>query len=626
MGNGAIPPPLPAAPPVPSTNVGMGANPYTGGVTFRVWTLFAPSIFVVGDFNGWSTTANPLASEGNGFWSVDVPGAVAGQAYKFYMPTNPTPYRMDPYGSSIMQSNGNMNAVVAAQSTPYAASGYTTPSWNQAVIYELHIPTFSTNPGGAPGTFLSALAKLPDLADMGINAIEIMPLGQFEGITSTGYNPGYIFAVEDTWGGPDQFRQFVNQAHTLGIAVIVDVVYNHLGGTDLWQFDGWNIAGTCPYDGYPTNGGIYFYEDYRAHTDFAHTRFDFGRPEVCQYVFDNATRWLNERYADGLRFDSVVNIRAVQVKGQIVADIPDGSALLRRINQSIQQFQGWKLTIAEDLQGWNEITAPLSDPNGFGFGAQWNDSFCGALRNAAIQAMDGDRNIQGLADSISSVSGTGAFQSVLYSENHDQDDPTHNNNTGGRIPDLISPGASDSWASKKRSTLAAAVLMTTPGIPMIFEGQEFLEWAPFPDNSTPAPIDWSLRTQFAGIRNLYRDLIHLRRNWFNNTGGLQGANAHVLPVFSDNMLVYHRYDQGGAGDDVVVVCNFANQGYDGYAIGLPVAGMWRVRFNSDSNAYDSSFTNWNSFDTAADGPPMNGMNFSGNIGIAPYTCVILSQD
>jgi len=170
------------------------------------------------------------------------------------------------------------------------------------------------------------------------------------------------------------------------------------------------------------------------------------------------------------------------------------------------------------------------------------------------------------------------------------------------------------------------VLMTTPGIPMIFEGQEFLEWAPFPDNSTPAPIDWSLRTQFAGIRNLYRDLIHLRRNWFNNTRGLQGANTHVLPVFSDNILVYHRYDQGGAGDDVVVVCNFANQGYNSYAIGLPVAGMWRVRFNSDSIAYDSSFTNWNSFDTAADSPPLNGMNFSGNIGIAPYTCVILSQD
>jgi 1,4-alpha-glucan branching enzyme len=170
------------------------------------------------------------------------------------------------------------------------------------------------------------------------------------------------------------------------------------------------------------------------------------------------------------------------------------------------------------------------------------------------------------------------------------------------------------------------VVMTTPGFPMIFEGQEFLEWSPFPNYGTPPPIDWGLRNQFSGIRNLYRDLIRLRRNWFNTTRGLQGANTHVLPVFPDNMLVYHRYDQGGGGDDVVVVCNFANQGYSNYAIGLPRGGMWRVRFNSDSNAYDAYFGSWSSFDTVADGPPLNGMNCSGNIGIGPYTCVILSQD
>ena len=92
------------------------------------------------------------------------------------------------------------------------------------------------------------------------------------------------------------------------------------------------------------------------------------------------------------------------------------------------------------------------------------------------------------------------------------------------------------------------------------------------------------------------------------------------------MLVYHRWDQGGAGDNVVVVCNFSNMGYASYAIGLPQAGMWRVRFNSDAAAYDSSFSNWNSFDTMADGTALNGMPFSGNIGIGPYSCIILSQD
>jgi len=614
MGNTAVPAlPASVAPADPS-HTGMGAIPYDGGVTFRVWQLFGDSVSVVGDFNGWTPGATPLAQDGNsGYWSVDVPGATVGQAYKFYIPRAATPdnnpYRMDPYATSIQQSNGNMNALVAPQNTPYISGNYTTPPWNQAVVYELHIPTFSTQADGSAGTFESALAKLPDLADMGINAIEIMPLGEFEGITSTGYNPGYIFAVEDTWGGPDGFRDFVNQAHALGIAVIVDVVYNHLAGTDLWQFDGWGQAGDCPYDGPPIDGGIYFFQDYRAHTDFSHARFDFGRPQVCQYVYDNATRWLNQRFADGLRFDSVVNIRAVQVNGSIVTGVPEGVAILQSINQGIQDSQGWKITIAEDLQGDAQITAPVN-AGGLGFNAQWNNDFCGSLRNAALQPLDSERNIPGLASSIAAISNGSAF--------HWQ---------GGRLPNLIGNGQFDNWFAKKQSTLAAAVVLTVPGLPMIFEGQEFLEFAPFPNyGANPQPIDWSLRTQFAGIRNLYRDLIYLRRDWFDNSSGLRGANTNVLPVFADNVLVYHRWDQGGPGDDVVVVINFADVSYTGYRIGLPRAGVWRVRFNSDSSAYDAYFGNWNSFDTEADGPALNGMPLSGTIGIGPYTCVILSQD
>jgi 1,4-alpha-glucan branching enzyme len=517
-----------------------------------------------------------------------------------------------------------MKAVVTAQDTPYVGGNFSTPRWNEAVVYELHIPTFSTKPDGSSGTFETALAKLPDLADLGINAIEIMPLGEFEGITSTGYNPGYIFAVEDTWGGPDAFRDFVNQAHALGIAVIIDVVYNHLAGTDLWQFDGWSHAGQCPYDQQGVNGGIYFFGDWRAHTDYSHARFDVGRPEVCQYVYDNAMRWLQQRYCDGLRFDSVVNIRAVQVNGSIVADVPEGQAILRRINQGIRDTQPWKISIAEDLQGFGAITQPVSD-GGYGFNAQWNNDFCASLRNAAIAASDSGRNIPGLAASIAAISGNNAFQSVVYSENHDQDDPNHWQ--GGRLPQLIGNGQSDTWNAKKQSTLAAAVLMTVPGLPMIFEGQEFLEYRPFPNyGADPAPIDWGRRTQFGGIRNLYRDLIRLRRNWFSNTRGLRAANTHVLPVFADNMLVYHRWDQGGPADDVVVVCNFSSQSYANYAIGLPSPGIWRVRFNSDASAYDAYFGGWNTFDTDANGPGINGMPCSGTIGIAAYTCVILSQD
>jgi len=259
-----------------------------------------------------------------------------------------------------------------------------------------------------------------------------------------------------------------------------------------------------------------------------------------------------------------------------------------------------------------------------GFSAQWNESLCYALRDAVIPASDAARPMQPVIDALNELSGPNAFKYVVYTENHDKADAAQG---GGRLPDLIHPGQSSSWESKKRSTLAAAVVMTAPAIPMIFQGQEFLAWQPFPNGGAqPAQIDWTMATTFAGITSLYRDMIHLRRNWFNNTRGLQGANLHILPVFADNVLVYHRWDQGGAGDDVVVVCNFSNAGYANYTIGLPQGGMWRVRFNSGAATYDSSFSNWSSFDTMANGTGLNGMPFSGNIGIEPYSCIILSQD
>ena len=624
-----------------SSRPGMGAIPYAGGVTFRAWAKFAPSVSVAGDFNQWSATVNPLAPDGNsGYWSVDVAGAKAGDHYKFYIPG--PGLRVDPYASSVfedtaaktaqnwaMQYQATVSSVDVAFDT---TTGFAMPNWNEMVIYELHVGTFTTQATGKQGTLDTALAKLQSIGDqakgLGFNAIEIMPLGQYVTISFSGYNPGYIFAVEDAYGGPDQFRTFVNAIHGLGLAVILDVVYNHLGNTDLWQFDGWSIPGLyCQYCGWgPVAGGDYFYEDAElGHTDYSHSRFDFGRPEVQNYLCDNVSRWLEARFVDGLRFDSVVNIRGIQHDGVYERNDDNGADLLRRINQQVQASQPWKLTIAEDLQGWDQITASVAN-GGFGFSTQWNESLCYALRNAVIPISDAARPMQPIVDALNALSGPTAFKYVVYTENHDKDDPT--NPILGRLPDLIHPGQSDSWESKKRSTLAAAVVMTAPAVPMIFEGQEFLAWQPFPNggNVQPAQIDWTMATTFAGITSLYRDMIHLRRNWFSNTGGLQGANLHILPVFADNVLVYHRWDQGGNGDDVVVVCNFANLGYASYAIGLPRDGMWRVRFNSDAATYDSSFSNWNSFDALADGAGLNGMPFNGNIGIGPYSCIILSQD
>jgi 1,4-alpha-glucan branching enzyme len=600
----------------------MGALPYYGGVGFRVWAQFASAVFVGGDFNGWSSDANPLASEGNGYWSVDVPGASAGQQYKFFIPN--VGWRIDPYAKSL--SLPNQNCVVASNSTIYDAPGYATPAWNELVIYELHVETFLFDPYSynGHGSLNSVAYKLPYLADLGINAIEIMPLGQFLGDCSTGYNPSYIFAVEDEWGGPDAFRNLVNQAHQLGIAVIVDVVYNHLGGADtgdMWQFDGWWGGGTCPFDGSGANGGVYFYNDWRAHTAFAHTRFDYGRAEVCQYLRDNAMLWLQGRFCDGLRFDSVGTMRNVlDQNNDPQYDIPEAWWLLQRINNEVAATQPWKITIAEDMKE-NEAITLSTGAGGAGFGAQWGSSFLYTLRDAAIAQNDQDRDMQSVSDLIQQSYNGNAFARVICTETHDAADAKYGD---GRVPAQIWPDIPYSWVSKKRSTLAAAVVLTAPGIPMLFMGQEFLAAAPFDGNTQ---LDWSELYFHGGIHDMYRDMIHLRRNWYNNTRGLKGQGVQAYPLNGvDNMLVYHRWDQGGAGDDVVVACNFANVGYTAYTIGFPQSGMWRVRFNSDWNGYSSDFQNWYTYDTDANGPSLDGMPVSGNIGIGPYTCVIFSQD
>ena len=597
----------------PSNRPYMGATPYDDGVTFRVWAPFASDVQVQGDFSNWKPGSH-LFSEGNGYWSADLIGAMVGQQYN-YLITNAASgsvlTHVDPYSRAFKMRGGP--SLIAPSDTQYADTSYTTPARNEMVIYELHIGTFVLDntlprPGG---TFDSAAMKLDYLKDLGINAIEIMAAGEFESDTSWGYNPAYIFAIEEQYGGPDGFRAFVQEAHKRGIAVIMDVVYNHLGypAGDIWRFDGWSQNG---------KGGIYFYNDWRSTTPWGDTRFDYGRPEVRNYIRDNARRWLQQRFADGLRWDATGWIRSVYGNNNDLGnDLPDGWSLMQAINDEIKQSQPWKISIAEDMQG-NEWLTKDTSVGGAGFDAQWEAQFVRALRSAIIPADDTARNTFAVRDAISHCYNANAFERVIYTESHDEDA-----NGRSRLPEEIWPGNASSYFSKKRSTLGAAMVFTAPGIPMIFQGQEFLENGYFSDTKA---LDWTKQQTFSGILTMYRDLIRLRRNWFNNTAGLKGQSLNVFHVNDAAKLVaFHRWDRGGPGDDVVVVVNLANQSYNSYRLGFPRAGVWSVSFNSDWNGYSPDFGNHLSYDTTASQPGTDGMPYSGNVGIGPYTAIILSQ-
>jgi 1,4-alpha-glucan branching enzyme len=596
--------------PVPATRPGMGAIPHDAGVAFRVWAPHAQSVSVVGTFNDWKLDAHPLAQEAGGVWSADVPAAKAGHEYRFHLKTPTGEFtRIDPYAREVTNSVGN--GVVHDPAFDWGEPYLKTPPWNEWVIYELHVGTFNdTEPDvDKPATFADIIRRFDHLKRLGVNCLQVMPVAEFAGDRSWGYNPAHIFAVESSYGGPKAFKEFVKAAHKNGFAVILDVVYNHFGPSDLdlWRFDGWSEN-----DG----GGIYFYQDWRKTTPWGDTRPDYGRPEVRQFIRDNALMWVEDYHIDGLRMDMTLYIRSVRADGE--PNLPDGWSLIQWINGEIRQKHPNTLTVAEDLQHLGAITAPV-DQGGAGYGAQWDDQFVHPVREAVITAADEHRSMAKVAAAVAHKYNGDAFQRVIYSESHDEVA-----NGRARVPHEIDPDGAGNYFAQKRSTLAAALVFTSPGIPMLFQGQEFLEGGWFRDT---VPVEWDKQEAFRGIVRLYRDLIRLRLNKSGRTRGLCGQHVHVSHVHDDmNMIAFRRWDRGGPGDDVMVIANFHRDPRTDYTIGFPAAGKWKLVLNSDWKGYSGNYGDFPSGDVTAVPGEYDGLPAKGTFSIGPYSVLIFSQD
>ncbi len=590
-------------------HIRMGAMPIDGGVAFRVWAPHAHAVAVIGTFNDWDSRRAPMTAEADGFWYAEIAGAAVGDAYKFHLSTPDGEFdRIDPYARAVTSSVGN--AIVHESGFNWEGDDFALAPVNQLVIYELHVGTFNDDNAAddSPGQFASVTARLGHLQRLGVNAIQIMPVAEFAGDRSWGYNPAHIFSVELAYGGPVELKRFIKRAHQHGIAVLLDVVYNHLGPSDLdlWRFDGWSEN-----DG----GGIYFYNDARAVTPWGNTRPDYGRPEVRQFIRDNVCMWLEEYHIDGLRFDCTQFIRTVD--GSHAVDLPDGWSLLQRLSAEIAQAFPGLITIAEDLQNEASLTASVSD-GGAGFDAQWDGKFVHPIRAAVIAADDGQRSLAAIRDALCHGFGDNAFGRVIYSESHDEVA-----NGKARVPQEIDPQDPTGWYAQKRSTLAAAMVFTAPGIPMLFQGQEFLEGAWFRDT---VPLDWDQNQEFRGIVRLYRDLIALRLNRAGQTRGLAGQHTDVYHLNdARKVLTMHRWDEGGPGDDVVVVANFMDEAQENYVIGFPSEGTWTLRFNSDWSGYSQAFDGYPSGDAVAVPGEYDGRPCHAPVSLGRYSVLIYSR-
>ncbi len=590
-----------------SSRPGWGSTPYHDalgtGVTFRVWAPNATSATVPGVFNSWSQTATPLGKEltngvWDGVWSVDVAGATAGQQYKYFF--NGNLWKQDPRARLVQYSGSGGNSIIYDPNAfNWAGDNFTNPPQNDLVVYELHPGTFYTNTVSSP--LVAATNRLDYLKSLGVNVVEVMPIAEFPGNASWGYNLAQIFAVENIgYGGPDGFKTFVKACHARGMAVVLDVIHNHYGPSDLemWNFDG--FAGVNSLGG----GGIYFYESNTnlQITPYGATRPNFSSSQVNSFIQDNFTMWLSECHVDGFRWDTP----NLMMHDNLNNYIPAASNLIGAINAMIHTNYTGKISIAEDVYNYD------------GFDSAWDTSFPGYVTPVLTAATDSARDMTVIANAVPfnvRYGGVAGFGRVAFLESHDV---VGGLNGGVRLVTAIDSTTPNSYRARKLSTLGAAVTIMAPGVPMIFQGQEMLENKAF-DSSLP--VDWTKTNTYSGIVQLYRDLITARRNLNKDTPGLEGDQCSMLQVDNTSKLIaFQRWNSAIPNQNTVVIANFSTNNFGIYTLPFPSAGTWYVHFNSDSTNYSSDFGNYGSTVVTAGGNPVTA-----TVAIGRYSTLILSQ-
>ena len=582
---------------------GMGATTSEGLTTFRVWAPNADKVFVIGDFNAWKEDDLELELEENGYWSATTDKAEEGQEYKYLIHNGKLRLqRNDPYAFEVTNSNGN--TIIKSLNFDWDDANFQIPAWNHLVIYELHVGTFNRKKEDKVGTFQDVIEKLPYLKKLGINCIELLPVAEFAGGISWGYNPAHPFAIEQDYGGPKGLAKLVNESHKIGIAVIMDVVYNHFGPSDvdLWQFDGWSEN---------DKGGIYFYNDHRSDTPWGDTRPDYGRQEVRQYLRDNALMWIEKYHCDGLRLDATSYIRFEGGGLGYDKAIEEGNQMMREINTELNEKYPHVLTIAEDLKGHDFVTDSV-ESGGIGYGAQWDMNFVHPVRKTLIDSHDDSRDLQQIVDAISFSYDGDVFKRVIYTESHDEVA-----NGKARVPEEIQPGDAESAFAIKRSLLGIILTLTSPGIPMLFQGQEFFEDEYFQDTEG---LDWDKLEHHKGISKLVSTVIKLRTGELGNADGLRAQDISIIHFNTETkILAYLR------GDNVLVVLNFCNVDYKAYGIGVENKN-WKLRvdsarINDDAKISEGKASGMEIENTSTDNKPLTG-----KIDIAAYASLLFTLE
>ncbi|MBX3359022.1 MAG: alpha amylase N-terminal ig-like domain-containing protein [Phycisphaeraceae bacterium] len=534
----------------------VGATPVSGGTVFKVWSPSRTTAHVRGEFNSWST-ANPLAKVGEHFIGF-VPGAVAGQSYKYFF--NNSVWNSDPRAAALVPTN-NYNAVIVDQDAyQWQAPGFSSRPTGELVIYQLHVGSFAgrNDPGGVtpnPSRYIDVAARADHLAQLGVNAVMLNPVHEFPGDFSGGYNSVTPWAIESKLGTPDQFKQMVDALHQRGIAVILDVVWNHVSSSDnfLWNFDGTQL----------------YFDSTAVDTPWG-AQADFDKAGVFNFYLDSAEQMLTDYRLDGFRVDATMYLTDSGLTPQWSA----GQAFIRGVNNLRNSRHADAHTIAEIYIDNRWVTDPTS--SGLGFTAQYQNEFKEAVRAAVFDSAFTSPNVQRVANVLDGQGFGVSGSSVLnYFELHDDCWPLNNHQRAVKQIDTTAPH--DDEFARGRTTLAQALNLLSRGVPAIVQGTEWLE----DDGWESSKIDWSHKTTYAGVFKFYKDLIALRTSEPALYADSPLWAYHVNEAL--DVLAFERYEVGGGS--FVAVANFSNNGLSDYRIGLPRDGRWSVVINSSDTQY-----------------------------------------
>lgn len=551
------------------------------GVKFAVYAPSASNVSVIGDFNFWDGRRHPMARSMLGHWVLFVPGLTEGEHYKYELKDplgNRLPHKADPVGFYAEQYPSFASVVYDQTKFQWNDGDWIKSQQNnklkQAIsIYELHFASWRRHEDGTSLSYREMADQLiPYVLEMGYTHIEFLPIMEHQFDGSWGYQPIGLFAPTSRFGSADDFKYFVDQCHQNGIGVILDWVPAHFPS---------DSHGLARFDGTP----LYEYEDPRRgwHPDWNSYIYDFGRDTVRQFLVASALFWLDHYHIDALRVDAVASMLYWDYsrnEGEWVPNVDGGNhnyeaiSLLRWVNEEVYKNYPHAMMIAEESTAFAGVSRPTFT-GGLGFGFKWNMGWM----HDTLEYMKKDPIYRKYHHSEMTFSMIYAYdENFILSISHDE--VVH----GKQSMLYKMPG--DEWQQAANLRAFMGYMYAHPGKKLNFMGTEFAQSAEWNHDSQ---LQWWL-LQFdkhQGQKNLIKDLNHLYKSEPALYVSDYDKGGFVWLDHSDyqnSIFAMMRRDDNGE-NEVIAVSNFTPSTQDGYRLGVPKAGTYKVLLNTDSKYY-----------------------------------------